>query len=119
MGAEPDRASFGDPADRGDLLWWWEYARCRGRRRLFTEARSGPVGPARAVCESCVCQNVCVWFALYLEPYNLRYHVYGGLSPAERQAFVDKHHVSPEWAKEEYAVERAQLWAWLVEHGQV
>lgn len=106
---------LGDPAERGDPLWWWDHAHCRGRRRLFTEVRSGPLEPARVVCEACLCQNVCAWFALSLEPYDLRFHVYGGLSPTERQVFVERHRITPEWARTEYAVARNKLWRWLLE----
>lgn len=75
---------------------------------------------ARRICIECPAANVCAWYGIALEAdIGLRQHVYGGLTPAEREAFVRKYSVTAGQAWDEYEKARGELWSFMVESAQV
>jgi WhiB family redox-sensing transcriptional regulator len=68
-------------------LSWQERAACRGLKTevFFPRGVSEKkFDAAKAVCATCTEKEPCLKLVLHLEPFEDRWGVYGGLTPAER-----------------------------------
>jgi len=68
-------------------LWWQERAACRGIDadvffpRGISEKR---FDKAKEICATCTEREACLNLVIRLEPFEDRWGVFGGLTPAER-----------------------------------
>lgn len=76
------------PADH-EPHWWFSVASCRGMNRdLWLSPPNGAVAAmARGICHKCPAGDVCLFYGISQEgeQVNLRFGIFGGAGPAERQ----------------------------------
>ena len=74
-----------DPAVLRDIPWMHD-ARCaepRYNRDFWFPSNSQDLSAAKAVCQQCPAQSACLAYAI---SEDIRYGIWGGATPAERQA---------------------------------
>lgn len=91
-----------------DPLWWRPLAECKDMPGdLFLKANGHRTANAKAICHRCPVEDVCLFYGMSMEMQGLRFGVFGGASPIDRDAL----HIVPEIAAAGYHAARSDLWS--------